>query len=143
LGLYCGIDWATAHHDVAVVDDDGHVVTRGRVGNDAAGFAALLTLLAEAGDSATDPIPRCCGSHVAHGKVFNSRAVQRRTAEPILGIRCSASSLLGQLPRSPNELSHHARVGVERLPDLRVDAPYGASVVLADEPQVVIKSTGV
>ena len=50
MGLYCGIDWATAHHDVAVVDDDGRVVARGRVGNDAAGFAQLLTLLAEAGD---------------------------------------------------------------------------------------------
>jgi hypothetical protein len=36
-------------HDVAVVDDDGHVVARGRVANDAAGFAALLTLLAEDG----------------------------------------------------------------------------------------------
>ena len=47
--LYCGIDWATAHHDVAVVDDDGRVVARGRVDNDAAGFAQLLTLLAEAG----------------------------------------------------------------------------------------------
>ena len=55
--LYCGIDWATAHHDVAVVDDDGRVVARGRVGNDAAGFAQLLTLLAEAGDTADDPIP--------------------------------------------------------------------------------------
>ena len=55
--LYCGIDWATAHHDVAVVDDDGRVVARGRVGNDAAGFAQLLTLLAEAGDSAAHPIP--------------------------------------------------------------------------------------
>jgi transposase len=55
--LYCGIDWASAHHDVAVVDDDGRIVVRGRVGNDAAGFAQLLTLLAEAGDSADDPIP--------------------------------------------------------------------------------------
>ncbi len=45
------------HHDVAVVDDDGRVVARGRVGNDAAGFAQLLTLLAEAGDSAKHPIP--------------------------------------------------------------------------------------
>ena len=26
--LYCGIDWATEHHDVAVVDDDGRVVAR-------------------------------------------------------------------------------------------------------------------
>jgi Transposase/Transposase IS116/IS110/IS902 family len=33
------------------------VVARGRVGNDAAGFAQLLTLLAEAGDSPDDPIP--------------------------------------------------------------------------------------
>ena len=55
--LYCGIDWATDHHDVAVIDDDGRVVARGRVSNDAAGFAQLLTLLAEAGDSADDPIP--------------------------------------------------------------------------------------
>jgi transposase len=57
LHLYCGIDWATAHHDVAVVDDDGRVVARGRVGNDAAGFAQLLTLLAEAGDTPDNPIP--------------------------------------------------------------------------------------
>ena len=55
--LYCGIDWATEHHDVAVVNDDGRVVARGRVDNDAAGFAELLTLLAEAGDTAEHPIP--------------------------------------------------------------------------------------
>ena len=57
MSLYCGIDWASDHHDVAVVDDDGRVVARGRVGNDAAGLAGLLTVLAEAGDSAKDPIP--------------------------------------------------------------------------------------
>ena len=57
MGLYCGIDWATDHHDIAVVDDDGRVVARGRVGNDAAGFAQALTLLAEAGDAAKQPIP--------------------------------------------------------------------------------------
>ena len=51
LTLYCGIDWATAHHDVAVVDDNGSVVARGRVSNDAAGFARLLTVLAQAGDT--------------------------------------------------------------------------------------------
>ena len=65
MGLYCGIDWATEHHDVAVIDDDGRVVARGRVGNDAAGFARLLTLLAEAGDCADDPIP--VGIETDHG----------------------------------------------------------------------------
>ena len=57
MGLYCGIDWASDHHDVAVVNDDGQVLARGRVGNDAAGFAQALTLLADAGDTANDPIP--------------------------------------------------------------------------------------
>ena len=65
MGLYCGIDWATDHHDVAVIDGEGHVVARARVGNDAPGFTALLTLLAEAGDSAADPIP--VGIETDHG----------------------------------------------------------------------------
>ena len=65
MGLYCGIDWATEHHDVAVIDNDGRVVARGRVGNDAAGFTRLLTLLAQAGDSADDPIP--VGIETDHG----------------------------------------------------------------------------
>lgn len=55
--MCCGIDWATDHHDVAVADGDGHVVARGRVSNDAAGFAQLLTLLAEADDSPEHPVP--------------------------------------------------------------------------------------
>jgi hypothetical protein len=46
LSVFCGIDWATDHHDVAVVGDDRRVVACGRVGNSAAGFAQLLALLA-------------------------------------------------------------------------------------------------
>ena len=61
--LYYGIDWASAHHDVAVVDADGRVVARRRVDNDAAGFAQLLTLLAEAGDTADEPIPVAIETH--------------------------------------------------------------------------------
>ncbi len=57
MSLYCGIDWATDHHDVAVVDANGRVVVDEQVGNDAAGFARLLTLLAEAGDNPDNPIP--------------------------------------------------------------------------------------
>lgn len=57
MDLYCGIDWASAHHDVAVIDADGRVVVCERVSNDAVGFGRLLTLLAEAGDTAEHPIP--------------------------------------------------------------------------------------
>jgi transposase len=43
----CGIDWAQDHHDVAVVDEHGAVVCAERIGNDAAGLARLLEILAE------------------------------------------------------------------------------------------------
>ena len=55
--MFCGIDWAEDHHDVAVVDTDGKVVGKRRISDDVAGFTLLLQLLAEAGDSAEEPIP--------------------------------------------------------------------------------------
>ena len=55
--MFCGIDWAEDHHDIALVDARGAVVGRARVGDDAAGLARLLELLAAHGDSAGDPVP--------------------------------------------------------------------------------------
>lgn len=43
----CGIDWAEAHHDVAIVDTRGEVITSERIMNDAAGLARLLEILYE------------------------------------------------------------------------------------------------
>jgi hypothetical protein len=55
--VFCGIDWAEDHHDIALVDAGGQLLARRRISDDAAGLAALLSLLAEHGDSAEDPIP--------------------------------------------------------------------------------------
>jgi transposase len=55
--VFCGIDWAEDHHDVALVDRDGQLLARRRISDDAAGLAALLDLLAEHGDSAEQPVP--------------------------------------------------------------------------------------
>jgi transposase len=55
--IYCGIDWAEDHHDIALVDRDGQLLARRRIGDDAAGLAVLLALLAGHGDSAEDPVP--------------------------------------------------------------------------------------
>jgi transposase len=55
--VFCGIDWAEDHHDVALVDVDGKLVAKRRISDDAAGFTRLLELLAEAGDSAEEPMP--------------------------------------------------------------------------------------
>jgi transposase len=57
MDVYCGIDWAEDHHDIAVVDRDGTLLARRRITDDPAGLAALLDLLAEHGDAPGDPIP--------------------------------------------------------------------------------------
>jgi transposase len=57
LDVFCGIDWAEGHHDIALADGDGKLLARQRISDDAAGLAALLDLLAEHGDSPEDPVP--------------------------------------------------------------------------------------
>jgi len=47
VAITCGIDWAEAHHDVALIDDVGVVVARRRIDTGAAGFTSLLELIAE------------------------------------------------------------------------------------------------
>jgi hypothetical protein len=39
VAVFCGIDWAEDHHDIALVDQDGTLLARRRIGDDAAGFA--------------------------------------------------------------------------------------------------------
>ena len=55
--IYCGIDWAERHHDVALVDDTGQLLAKRRITDDAAGYQLLLNLLAEYGDTEVEPIP--------------------------------------------------------------------------------------
>jgi transposase len=52
----CGIDWAEAHHDIALVDEQGSLVVRERVSTDLAGFTRLVELLAEH-DRALQDVP--------------------------------------------------------------------------------------
>jgi transposase len=57
MDVFCGIDWAEDHHDIALVDAGGQLLARRRISDDAAGLAALTGLLAEHGDGAGDPVP--------------------------------------------------------------------------------------
>ena len=45
--LHVGIDWAEAHHDVCVMDHEGHVLARQRIAEGLAGVGRLHQLLAE------------------------------------------------------------------------------------------------
>ncbi|MCY0924554.1 transposase, partial [Streptomyces sp. H27-G5] len=55
--VFCGVDWAEDHHDIALVDAGGKQLAKVRISDDAAGFAQLMALLAEHGDSEDTPIP--------------------------------------------------------------------------------------
>ncbi|WP_435113954.1 IS110 family transposase [Nocardiopsis synnemataformans] len=57
MAVFCGIDWAEAHHDVALVDETGTRLVKLRISNDAEGYRQLLEVLAEHGDTPADPIP--------------------------------------------------------------------------------------
>ena len=57
MDVFCGIDWAEDHHDIALAGRDGQLLARRRIGDDPAGLAQLLALLADHGDSADHPVP--------------------------------------------------------------------------------------
>ena len=57
MAVYCGIDWAEGHHDIALVDDEGKLIAKRRINENLEGLAELTVMLAAAGDSAETPIP--------------------------------------------------------------------------------------
>jgi len=57
MGVFCGIDWAEGHADVALVDQDGKLVAKRRIEETPDGLVELTAVLAAAGDSADAPIP--------------------------------------------------------------------------------------
>jgi transposase len=54
---WCGIDWAELHHDIAIVDETGIMVSKTRIDDTAAGFTQLMDLLAVHGQGCDAPIP--------------------------------------------------------------------------------------
>jgi transposase len=55
--LFCGIDWAETHHDVAIINNDGDLVAKKRIPDDPEGFAKLIEMLTEAGEVADALVP--------------------------------------------------------------------------------------
>lgn len=57
MSIYCGIDWADDHHDIAIIDEEGNTLDTCRISNDLTGFNQLLEVLATHGDTTAYPIP--------------------------------------------------------------------------------------
>jgi transposase len=62
--LFCGVDWASDHHDVCIVDVDGTVRWRRRIAHDPSGIAELRTAI-----STHEPNPAnvCVAVEINHG----------------------------------------------------------------------------
>ena len=57
MAVYCGIDWAEGHHDIALVDGDGTLVAKRRIKESLEGVAELTAMLAD---------PNTCESNRLH-----------------------------------------------------------------------------
>jgi len=81
MAVFCGIDWAEGHHDIALIDGDGSLIAKRRINESLDGVAELAAMLATAGDSAETPIP--LARETPRGLLV---AVVRATGRPIYPI---------------------------------------------------------
>ena len=77
MAVFCGIDWAEGHHDIALVDGEGRLVAKRRISESLDGIAELTAMLAVAGDCAEQPIPVAIETPRAAG----GGAARRRPAD--------------------------------------------------------------
>src|SRR6266496_5642994 len=113
--VFCGIDWAEDHYDLALVDQAGVVLTERRINDDSIGYQLLLALLAEHGDDQVEPIP--VAIETPRGLVV---ACLRRTRRQVYAI---------------NPLSvarYRERHSVARTKSDRVDAQLLANILRTD-----------
>jgi transposase len=103
MAMSCGIDWSKAHHDLAVVDADGRLVAKRRIGDNAAGFQQLLELLAEAGDSPEAPVP--VAIETTRGLLV---ACLRATGRPVYAINPLAAARYRERHAVSGKKSDHA-----------------------------------
>jgi len=57
MAVFCGVDWAEGHHDIAVIYGDGALIGKRRIEESLDGVAEFTAMLTAAGDSAEAPIP--------------------------------------------------------------------------------------
>ena len=103
MAVYCGIDWAEGHHDIALIDSDGALLAKRRINESLDGVAEFTAMLAAAGDSAEDPIP--VAIETPRGLLV---AVLRATGRPIYPINPLAVARYRERTSVSGKKSDHA-----------------------------------
>ena len=136
--LYCGIDWAENHHDVALVDPEGQLVARARIADDAAGYGQLLRLLAEHGDGPDNRIPAAI--ETSRGLLV---AALRGSGRPVFAINPMAVSRYRERHTTARKKSDHvdamALANILRT-DMNVHRPLPADTELAQAIAVLARA---
>jgi transposase len=116
VAVYCGIDWAEGHHDIALVDGDGMLVAKRRISESVDGFAELTAMLVAAGDSAADPVP--VAIETPRGLLV---AVLRATGRPVYPINpLAVARYRGRTSVSGKKSDHADAMALANI--LRTDA---------------------
>ncbi|MGH8776749.1 MAG: IS110 family transposase [Jiangellaceae bacterium] len=102
MAVYCGIDWAEGHHDIAFVDGDGALVAKRRIDESIHGIVELTAMLAAAGDTAEAMIP--VAIETPRGLLV---AVLRATGRPIYPINPLAVARYRQRTSVSGKKSDH------------------------------------
>ena len=138
MDVFCGIGWATGHHDVAIIDAAGVLLAKARIGDDAAGLAGLLALLAEHGDDAEDPIP--IAIETSRGLLV---AALRATGRPVYAINPAAAARYRERTAISRKKSDHidamALAGILRT-DRAKHRPLPADTELAQQIAVLARA---
>jgi transposase len=80
---FAGIDWADAHHEVVVMDEEGTRVGQLRVSHSARGVDQLIAWLRAMGDSATCPEHLACLIETTQGVLITAWVEQGAPVSPL------------------------------------------------------------
>lgn len=138
MNLFCGIDWGERTHDVAVVDETGTVVAKGRISDDSAGFIRLLELLAEAGDTSQDQIP--LGIETDHGLLVAALRATGRTIYPINPLSASRYRSRHQVSGAKSDSADAALLANIVRTDAAAHRPLPADSDLAQAVRVLARA---
>ena len=113
MDVYCGIDWAEDHYDIALVGRDGDLLARRRISDDAAVLVALLALLAEHGDTPmtwsrwrSRPRAGCWSRACAPPAGGSTRSTRCRCPGTVTGTRSRAQIRPWRLGRAGQRAAH-------------------------------------
>ena len=132
--VFCGIDWAEGHHDIALVDELGWLVAERRINETVAGFAELTAMLA-----APATRPRTRSRRLSRPRAACSLRVAGHRAAGLLDRRAAAHLSQAQLPGEADSLAaRRLPLAITAVHRTEVIYPRAAAVADSDPTKLIL-----